>query len=130
MLKQKIITAISCIAICIASTHIAAGQNVTVKFYNKTGSDVDSLIVGSTFVGQIVKDNETDFLKFPNFHFDSGHPYETLKGIVGGKSLTQLDWSWCATSHYTRTAEGTYTFDLVVVKDQDGSRYLSLENHR
>ena len=128
MFKQKIIATISLITICIASTHIAAGQNLTVKLYNKTGYDIDSLIVGSTFVGRILKDNATAFLKFPNFYFDSGYPYEKLKGIIQGESLSQLNWSWCATEHYTKT-EGIFTFDLVVVKDKDDNRYLRLQDH-
>jgi len=130
MLKQKIITAISFLAIWFASTHIAAGQQLTVKFHNKTGYDIDSLIVGTTSIGYLVKDSETDFLKFPGFNFDSGHPYETLKGIVQGKPLVQLNWSWSATANYTNTKEGTYTFDLVLVKGQDGTRYLNLQEHR
>ena len=102
-------------------------SNLTVKIYNKTGHDIDSLIVGATFIGHLSIGDSTNLIRFRKFHFDSGYPYETVKGNFKSKVLTQLFWSWCGTKRYTK-ADSSYCFDLKT-QDNKGKSYLYLDNH-
>lgn len=126
-MNLKIKSTFSFITIMFGLSYIGIGQNLSVKIYNKTGNDIDSLIVGEVIIGHISKDSATLYLSFTNFHFDSGYPYENIKGIVQNKSLKQLNWSRCGTERYTK-AEGTYAFDLTT-KIHDGKIYLYLNHH-
>lgn len=110
------------------AVYFANGQNLTVKIYNNTGYHIDSLIVGTTFVGHISKDSATTFLDFPKFHFDSGIPLEVIKGIIQNESTQQFNWSHCGTERYTKI-DGKFIFDLSIV-EREGKRYFVLKDHK
>jgi len=107
--------------------YILIRKNITVKFYNKTGHDVDSLIVGDTFVGHISNNDSTEFIKFRKFHFDSGIPYEDLKGQIQRQTFSEFHSSWCGTERYTKT-NGSYSFDIRAKPGID-TAWIYLDNH-
>lgn len=100
-----------------------------VKIYNKTGYDVDSLIVGTTFVGNLAKDNATDFLNFQECNFDSGIPNDILKYNIENQNLIQRNWSFCG-SHYKTINSGIHLFDLTLLEQANDNYLLKLENHQ
>ncbi|MFD2942748.1 hypothetical protein [Flavobacterium notoginsengisoli] len=104
-------------------------KGVQVKFYNNTGKDIDSLIIGETLIGNLKKGDTTDFIKFKKFRFDSGFPYEDLSGTVNGNRIHDLKWSWCA-SERSYESDGEYIFDIITKEDNEGNTYLHLVKHQ
>ncbi|MGO4773478.1 hypothetical protein ACEN2I_17605 [Flavobacterium sp. W22_SRS_FK3] len=103
-------------------------KNLHVKFYNKTGEDIDSLIIAGTLIGNLKNGNSTEYIDFREFAFDSGIPYEQMTGIVKNKKMYQLDWSDCGTDRYEES-KGSYVFDLKKEIDDEGNIYLYLVEH-
>jgi len=103
-------------------------KNFHVKFYNKTGEDIDSLVIAGTLIGHLKNGNSTEYIDFKEFAFDSGIPYEQMSGVVQNKKLYQLDWSDCGTERYTES-KGSYIFDLKKEIDFKGNICLYLIEH-
>jgi hypothetical protein len=95
----------------------AFAQDLYIKINNKTGDDVDSLEIGSTYVGRIDKDSSTKFIRFSEFHFLSFYPYESIFGYVQNKALGEWWWAKCRTS-YREVKSGKYIFDLMIGRTQ------------
>ena len=102
-------------------------RRIYAKFYNKTGYDIDSLVIGTTIIGHLSINDSTEFISFRQFQFDGSFPYEKLKCNIQSKRLSQLNWSWCGTDHKTKSF-GSYAFDIGVEDDID-SISLYLTNH-
>lgn len=98
------------------------------KFYNKTGKAIDSLSIGENFIGHLANNDSTNFIDFKKFKFDSGYPYETIKGIIDDKKFQQIDWSWCGTERKYET-RGSYFFDIKIIKGGDTVDRLYLVKH-
>src|ERR1022692_4030777 len=62
-------------------------QNLHIKFYNKTGHTVDSLVVGKTYVGKILADSSSDDIAYPEIVFFDDKPIELLTCISEGKRI-------------------------------------------
>jgi hypothetical protein len=103
-------------------------RNVHVKFYNKTGENIDSLIIAETFIGHLKKDSSTESIDFKHFTFDDSIPYEQISAILNSKKSYQLNWSWCGTGRNTES-NGSYIFDLKKVIDEKGNTCFYLTNH-
>jgi hypothetical protein len=103
-------------------------KNLHVKFYNKTGEDIDSLIIAGNLIGHLKNGNSTEYIDFKEFAFDSGIPYEQMSGVAKNKKLHQLDWSDCGTERYAQS-KGSYIFDLKKETDDEGHTCLYLVDH-
>lgn len=119
-----IIAFLSIIAVAIFLNY----KNLHVKFYNKTGEDLDSLVVGEIFIGKIKNGTSTKYIDYKNFNFDDSLPYEQISGIINSKKLNQLNWSWCGTGR-NRQSKGSYVFDLKKGIDEKGNSCLYLTHH-
>ena len=106
----------------------ASGQDLTVKFYNKTGFDLDGLTIGTTLIGSVANDSSSNFIEFSEFMLDSGYPYEKVKGSIKNTIMTSYDWSWCGSERFP-VYEGTLEYD-VVLKEYEGDNYLYLKRHQ
>ena len=103
-------------------------RSVHVKFYNKTGENIDSLLIGNTLIGDLEKDNYTKKIDFKEFLFDGNTPYEKISGIVNQKKIHQLNWSWCGTERNIKS-KGSYVFYIKKATDNDGNMCLYLVEH-
>jgi hypothetical protein len=99
-----------------------------VKFYNKTGEDIDSLMIAGTFIGSLKNGESTKQINFKEFEFDGSIPYEQISGNSNNKKLDMLYWSWCGTGTNT-ISEGYYNFDIRKVFDENGNECLYLIEH-
>lgn len=103
-------------------------RSVHVKFYNKTGENIDSLVIAGTLIGDLKNDNSTEHIDFKTFLFDGNNPYEQISGIINNKKVTQFNYSWCGTER-NRRSKGSYVFDLKKQTDEKGNISLYLVEH-
>jgi len=127
MYLRKNIIFVSVITLSVVLSYLLIRKNVSIKFYNKTGQDIDSLVIGDTYIGHLSNNGSTEFLQFKEFHFDSGIPYENLTGNIHTNVFSQFYWSWCGTERYIKT-NGSYTFDLKAKPGID-TVWMYLTNH-
>jgi len=83
-------------------------KNLHVKFYNKTGENIDSLVIAGTLIGDLKKEGSTKNIVFKQFVFDGSIPYEIISGKVKNKKIEQLNWSLCGTDIKTQTKRIIY----------------------
>jgi len=81
------------------------------KFYNKTGEDIDSLVIARTFIGSLKKGESTEYITFKEFEFADNFPYEQISGFMKNRKIHQDFWSDCGEGREIRS-KGTYSFDL------------------
>jgi len=81
------------------------------KFYNKTGDDIDSLVIAGTFIGSLKKGQSTEYISFKEFEFADNFPYEQISGMIKNKKIVQDYWSDCGEGREIRS-KGNYFFDL------------------
>ena len=98
------------------------------KFYNKTGENIDSLMVRGTLIGNLKNEESTKNIDFKGFEFDGDIPYEEIRAISNNKKLNQLPWSWCGTGRNTKS-RGSYSFDIKKALDEKGNTCLYLVEH-
>lgn len=126
--KKRIITiaAIALISTIIIVVFVNL-KNVHLKFYNKTGEDIDSLVVGETYIGKVKKDNSTKFIGFKKLMFDNGIPYDKITGIIKDKKYVKLSRSQCGSGRQI-VSEGEFVFHIELWTGKDGITYLNLLN--
>lgn len=98
------------------------------KFYNKTGKNLDSLVIAGTLIGDLKSNNSTKSIDFKQFVFDGDIPYEIISSKIKNKKVEQLNWSDCGTNLEAQT-KGTYTFDIKKALDENGNTCLYLVEH-
>ncbi|MDR7208340.1 hypothetical protein [Flavobacterium piscis] len=103
-------------------------RSLHAKFYNKTGENIDSLVIGETLIGNIKNGSSTESINFKEFVFDGSEPYEQISGIINNKKVSQLNWSWCGTER-NKQSKGSYIFDLKKEIDDKGNTCLYLVKH-
>ena len=116
------------LSVIIISISFINFKGFNAKFYNKTGEDIDSLIIAGTLIGTLKNNKETEKISFKSFEFDSSYPYEQISGIIKNKKLNQLNWSWCGTERYTES-KGFFRFDIRKAVDEKGNDCLYLVKH-
>jgi hypothetical protein len=119
-----IISALSIIVLC----SFVNFRSLHAKFYNKTGENLDSLVIAETLIGHLESNSSTEYIDFKNFLFDDDLPYERISGIINNKKLNQLNWSWCGTGR-ERKSKGSYIFDIKKKIDEKGNTCLYLVDH-
>ena len=103
-------------------------RNLHAKFYNKTGENIDSLVIGETLIGNVKNGSSTESINFKEFAFDGSEPYEQISGIINNKKVSQLNWSWCGTER-NKQSKGSYIFDIKKGIDDEGNTCLYLVKH-
>ncbi|SNR23171.1 hypothetical protein [Flavobacterium sp. ov086] len=103
-------------------------KNLHVKFYNKTGENIDSLVVAGTLIGHLKNGGSTEYINYKEFLFDSGIPYEQISGSIKDKKIHELNWSDCGTER-NKESKGSYVFDLKKALDEEGKTCLYLVEH-
>lgn len=98
------------------------------KFYNKTGENIDSLVIAGTFIGNLKNGDSTKGIDFRKFKFDGSIPYEQINCTSNNKKLNELSWSWCGTGRNIKS-EGYYNFDIKKALDEKGNICLYLVEH-
>ncbi|TDW49880.1 hypothetical protein EV144_102308 [Flavobacterium sp. 270] len=126
--ERKIELFVFALAIIFILTSFITFRGFHAKFYNKTGEDIDSLIIAGTLIGELRNNNSTEKISFKSFEFDSSYPYDEISGIIKNKKLDQLNWSWCGTERYTES-KGSYSFDIRKAVDEKGNDCLYLVEH-
>jgi hypothetical protein len=112
------LTFLSILLTVIVTIFLFTRNSFHAKIYNKTGHDIDSLVIGKTFIGHLANNDSTDYINFKKFQFDGSIPYEKLQGIIQKKNLSQFNWSWCGTSRNSKS-NGSYQFDIRTVQQND-----------
>lgn len=118
---------ISALSIIVLSSFVNF-RSLHAKFHNKTGENLDSLVIAGTFIGHLESNSSTEYIDFKNFPFEDNLPYERISGILNGKKLTQFNWSWCGTER-ERKSKGSYIFDIKKGTDEKGNICLFLVEH-
>lgn len=126
--QRKIEILVFIILIIIGSVFYLNFKNLHVKFYNKTGQDIDSLVIAGTFIGHLKNGSSTEYVNYKEFLFNGNIPYEQISGIVNKKKVSQLDWSDCGTDDNSQS-NGSYIFDLKKELDLNGNTCLYLVEH-
>ena len=123
-IKNKYILTITTLLFLFLCNNLTS-QTLTVKFQNNTGHKIDSLIVGTTYIGTIEKDSITGLIQFAKFRFDSGFPNEFVFGVIGENRLKSELIGRCGTSLAFKE-KGNFFFKLVIREGGD-KEYLLLE---
>lgn len=103
-------------------------KRVHVKFYNKTGEDIDSLVVAGNLIGHLKNNSSTESINYKAFLFDSGVPYEQISGLINNKKIEQFNWSDCGTER-NKESQGFYVFDIKKTTDEKGNTCFYLVAH-
>lgn len=86
-------------------------KSLHVKFYNKTGENIDSLAIAGNLIGHLKNNSSTESINYKAFLFDSGVPYEQISGLINNKKIEQFNWSDCGTER-NKESQGFYVFDI------------------
>ena len=126
--QRKIEILIFIILIIFGSIFYLNYKNLHVKFYNKTGENLDSLVIAGTLIGDLKNGSSTEYINYKEFLFDSGIPYEQISGLINDKKIHELNWSDCGTER-NKESKGSYIFDLKKELDEEGNICFYLVNH-
>ena len=126
--QRKIEIFILIILIIFGSIFYLNFKNFHVKFYNKTGENLDSLVIAGTLIGDLKKEESTKNIAFKQFIFDGSIPYEIISSKIKNKKIEQLNWSDCGTNIEAQT-KGSYIFDIKKALDEKGNTCLYLVEH-
>lgn len=112
----------------IALTSFISFKSLHIKFHNKTGENLDSLVVAGTLIGHLKNNSSTEYIDFKEFTFNDNIPYEQIDGIIKSKKISQFNWSDCGTGIETKS-KGSYIFDIKKGIDDEGNACLYLVDH-
>jgi hypothetical protein len=99
----------------------SCGQGLTIKVHNKTGFDVDSLIVGEKNVG-FLKHNHVIVTKdCKEIDMQGGYPVGPTLGVIKCKQRDNSPFEICGTG-LKQIKEGYFEFDLIIDQQKEGYR--------
>lgn len=82
-------------------------------------------MIGGKIIGSLKDNKQTKFIRFEEFHFDTGMPDEPAVALVNGEFADDItNFYWCGTEKYT-VNEGQYEMDINLV-EIDNRAYLQL----
>jgi hypothetical protein len=100
----------------------ASSHKVKVKYINITGSTLNGLRIGGKWIGKLENSQETKYLLYKDYSFDSGLPDERISGKINGDKINDMSETyWCGTQKYT-VEEGT--FEIEIHKQSSDSKTL------
>jgi hypothetical protein len=95
-----------------SSCNKASTHQVKVKYINMTGSTLNGLGIGGKWIGKLENSQETKFLRYKEYNFDSGLPDEPISGKINGEKINDMSETyWCGTQKYT-VEEGTFEIEI------------------
>jgi hypothetical protein len=126
--QRKIELLIFIVLIIISFAFYLNYKNLHIKFYNKTGESIDSLVIAGTLIGHLKNNSSTEYVDYKEFLFDSGIPYEQISGLINNKKIEQFNWSDCGTER-NKESQGSYVFDIKKTIDEKGNICFYLVAH-
>lgn len=96
----------------------AFSQSVKIKYYNKTGYDLDSLKLSNSNITALKNDSSTSYIQYPYLLFQDGHPYDDAPGIIPSLGKKLCVSCMCGTG-VMPIREGTFEYDITLVKNVD-----------
>ena len=77
-----------------------------------TGSTLNGLWIGGKWIGKLENSQETKYLLYKDYSFDSGLPDERISGKMNGDKINDMSETyWCGTQKYT-VEEGTFEIEI------------------
>lgn len=101
-------------------------QKLTVELFNKTGLDLDSVILNKVYCGKIKKDSSLNVLSCKGFYSSSGLPLLSVSAITQNK-ISVRSLKECGTkAKYITT--GKHQFDIYLSELELGN-FLKVKKH-
>lgn len=101
-------------------------QNIKVKCVNRTGFDLDSLVVQGAYIGHLKNDSTSQIIKFKEIILDSGViPVIYLNSKIESRQITLTKRPYECASSWKRVTEGYYNLYIYYRKNTD-EEYLLL----
>lgn len=123
MLKFKFILQL---AILTLIPSLTIGQNINIKVFNKTGFELDSVLIDHIYLGKISRDSTVFLSGIDEITMQGDVPLRRPYGIIEGKKRP-LNLTPCGTKSKKKKV-GSYAFDLFVY--ETGNEYrLYLKKH-
>ncbi len=97
------------------------GQNLKIKIYNKSGFDIDSVLIGDKFVGAIKKNSSIIILDCREITLQDGLPYGLPGGIIINETTNKELIGLCGTGRI-KVTKGNFKFDITASKNEFGYR--------
>ncbi len=97
-------------------------QSLKITIYNKTGYDVDSVYIASTYVGSIKKGDSTIVLNCKKLTLQDGVPFGFFEGGTIKNKVHKpypQNVGWCGTGVHSETT-GEYKFYIAYGEDKEG----------
>ncbi len=86
------------------------------KFYNETGFKIEKLNIGNKRIGSLGINENTDYINYERFGFDTGMPDENCNGNITNESIESYNgFYWCGTEK-TFVEEGFYEMSIKLVE--------------
>jgi len=87
-------------------------QGLTLTLYNKTGYDLDSVLVHDIYFGTIMKDQSKSIRDVDELVFQGLVPFFRPSAIIPGKQLMRVT-ATCSTKS-KKKQRGSYAFDILL----------------
>jgi len=95
------------------------GQNLKIELFNKTGFDLDSVLIGDKYVGSIKKDASIIITDCNELTMQDGLPYGLPHGTVKGRKRDRRSLVFCGTG-CKNVSTGQYKFDITLNETENG----------
>lgn len=102
------------------SFQIASAQKIKIKLYNKTGYDLDSVMIGDKFVGKIEKDEVAILLYNKQLIMQGDVPFGRPIAIIKNKKAVKVMLG-CSTKT-KKINSGSLEFDINIYEANEGFR--------
>jgi len=103
------------------------GQRLKITLYNKTGYDLDSVLLEGKYVGRIKKNDSIAVLNCKKIVIQGGKPADLAYGIIKDKKMDDSFLGLCGVGCRNVT-RGKFKFDITLVERKDGYRLFYNEH--
>ena len=107
------------LAILMLLPSLTIGQNISIKVFNKTGYDLDSISFHHFYLGKISKDSTFFLSGIDEITMQGDVPLNSPFGIIQGKKRP-FNLTPCGTKS-KKKKEGSYAFDICIY--ETGNEY-------
>jgi len=121
MNKLKNIAKSTIVILTILFGNSLLGQNLKLKIYNKTGFDLDSVVVGEKYIGVIKKAASVEILDCKEISMQGNIIFGFPAGFVKNKKKNPEQLLLCGTG-VTSVSKGKFKFDLIMEENEFGYR--------
>jgi hypothetical protein len=90
-------------------------QNVNVTCVNRTGFNLDSVLIEDVMLGQLKNDSATQVIRFKGITLDSGvMPLLSIKSNIDNRPVTQNKMHFICGSSWEQKTEGDYVLYIYI----------------